>query len=228
MTEFKSFDFAELSARDRYKLLIGTVVPRPIALVTTLDAEGRVNAAPFSFFNCLSADPAIVALGVESNEVTGGKDTARNIRLTEEFTVNIVDGALLDAMNVCAVPFAPEIDELVEAGLDAVPGTKVRCPRIAQAPAALECRRHVGLQIGRSREIILGEVLAVHIRADLVNERCHVDPVGLDAIGRMGGHGYVTTHAGFDLPTMSVDEWRKGALPERRRVGKGQPAEELR
>ena len=227
MTEIKSFDFAELSARDRYKLLIGTVVPRPIALVTTIDPEGRVNAAPFSFFNCLSADPAIVALGVEHRDAVNGKDTGRNIQLTEEFTVNIVDSALLDAMNVCAVPFAPEIDELAEAGLEPVPGTKVRCPRIAQAPAALECRRYVGLQIGRSREIILGEVLAVHLRADLVNERCHVDPVGLDAVGRMGGHGYVHTRTGFDLPTMSVDQWQRRLLPARREVGIGQPAEEL-
>jgi flavin reductase (DIM6/NTAB) family NADH-FMN oxidoreductase RutF len=203
----RQFDFAELAPRERYKLLIGTVVPRPIAWVTTRDPEGRINAAPYSFFNCLSADPAILALGVENHSDMSFKDTTRNIRLTEEFTVNICDRALTDAMNVCAVPFAPGIDELAEAGLSALPGVKVACPYIAEAPVALECRRYVSLGIGRSREIVLGEVLAMHIRADLVDERLHVDQAGLDAIGRMGGHGYTTTRDYFDLPTMSVDEW---------------------
>src|SRR6202035_4862899 len=101
-----TFDFRELSARDRYKLMIGTVVPRPIALVTTVDAAGRINAAPFSFFNCLSADPPILALGVENHPDMSFKHTAHNIRLTEVFTVNIVSRAIAEAMHVCAVPVA--------------------------------------------------------------------------------------------------------------------------
>src|SRR5580704_14285494 len=107
-----TFDFRTLSARDRYKLMIGTVVPRPIALVTTVDAEGRINAAPFSFFNCLSADPPILALGVENFPDMSFKHTAHNIRLTEVFTVNIVSRAIAEAMHVCAVPFANGRDEL--------------------------------------------------------------------------------------------------------------------
>lgn len=202
-----SFDFGTLSERQKYKLLIGTVVPRPIALVTTIDPEGRTNAAPFSFFNCLSAQPAILALGVENHEDMAFKDTARNIRLTGEFTVNIVSAGILQAMNVCAVPFAPGIDELHEAGLTAMAGNKVACPRIAESPVAFECRQHVTLEIGASRQIILGEVLAAHIDAALVNDRFHIDPHGLDAIGRMGGHGYARTRDYFDLPTMSVAEW---------------------
>ncbi|HMR32578.1 MAG TPA: flavin reductase family protein [Geminicoccaceae bacterium] len=208
MTDYRTFDFRELSARERYKLLIGTVVPRPIALVTSCDADGRVNAAPYSFFNCLSADPPILALGVE-NRGLAFKDTTRNIRETEEFTVNIVSDAIMDAMNVCAVPFAPEVDELAAAGLTPVPGSRVRCPRIGESPAALECRRYLALSIGKSREIVLGEVLAVHLREDIVDPvKLYVDHAGLDAIGRMGGHGYARTRDYFDLPTMSVDEWR--------------------
>src|SRR5262245_36346732 len=126
-----SFDFGTLSEREKYKLLIGAVVPRPIALVTTVDTKGRVNAAPFSFFNCLSAEPAILALGVENHEDLAFKDTARNIRNTGVFTVNIVSDSILHAMNICAVPFAPGIDELAEAGLAAIAGDKVSCPRIA-------------------------------------------------------------------------------------------------
>lgn len=215
MDPFKSYDFAALSEHERYKILIGTVVPRPIALVTTLNPDGSVNAAPFSFFNCLSADPAIVALGVEHRADGTLKDTVRNIARTEEFTVNIVSNRILEAMNVCSVPFAPDIDELEAAGLTALPGRRIQVPRIAEAPAALECRRYVGLQIGRSREIVLGEVVAAHLRADIVNERLHVDPRLLDAIGRMGGHGYVRSDATFDLRTMSLEDWRDGRVAER-------------
>jgi flavin reductase (DIM6/NTAB) family NADH-FMN oxidoreductase RutF len=207
MPQTTEFDFATLSGRDRYKLLIGAVVPRPIAWVTTVDINGVVNAAPFSFFNCLSADPAILALGVEYRPDRRQKDTGRNIRDTQAFTVNIVSGALLDAMNVTAVPFETGVDELARAGLTARPGVKVPCPSIAESPASFECRHHVTLSIGNSREVILGEVLHAHIRSDVVNDRLHVDPLGLDAIGRMGGHGYATTRDVFDLPTMSVDEW---------------------
>ncbi|MEP7172188.1 MAG: flavin reductase family protein [Aestuariivirga sp.] len=207
MTGKTTFDFTTLSERQKYKLLIGTVVPRPIALVTTVDKDGKTNAAPFSFFNCLSAEPAILALGVENHEDMAFKDTARNIRATGVFTVNVVSNRILEAMNVCAVPFEPGIDELREAGLTAVPGSKVACPRIAESPAAFECRRHLTLEVGTSRQIILGEVLAAHISSRLVNERFHVDPHGLDAIGRMGGQGYARTRDYFDLPTMNVAEW---------------------
>ena len=122
-----SIDFDRITPRERYKLLIGSVVPRPIALVTTRHPDGTVNAAPFSFFNCLSADPAVLALGVENQSDMSFKDTTLNIRLTEEFVVNIVDHAMMVAMNVCAVPFPPHVDELVEAGLTPVPGEAVEC-----------------------------------------------------------------------------------------------------
>lgn len=202
--ETVTFDFAKLSPRERYKLLIGAVVPRPIALVTTVDAQGVVNAAPFSFFNCLSGDPAILALGVEYRASGGQKDTGRNVRETLAFTVNIVSDALVEGMNICAVPFEPGIDELEKAGLTAMPGEKVPCPWIGQAPAAFECRHHTTLGIGNSREIILGEVVYAHFRADTIDrEKLYVDPVALDAVGRMGGQGYATTRDYFDLPTMS-------------------------
>jgi flavin reductase (DIM6/NTAB) family NADH-FMN oxidoreductase RutF len=211
------FDFAALSARDRYKILIGTVVPRPIAWVTTVDKQGRANAAPFSFFNCLSADPAIVALGVEFRPDGAPKDTGRNIRDSGVFTVNIVSDALLEAMNVTAVPFGPGVDELALAGLEVRPGTAIDCPRVALAPAALECRLHSFLEIGTSREIVLGEVVHAHIRADAVNDRLHVDPAVLDAVGRMGGQGYASTRDHFDLPGMSEAEFAAGGVAAMRR-----------
>lgn len=201
------FDFAELGARERYKLLIGSVVPRPIAWVTTVDEQGRPNAAPFSFFNCLSSDPAILALGVENHADMRFKDTGHNIRVTEEFTVNIVGFDNLEAMNVTAVPFDAGVNEFEMAGLTMIPGEFVSCPQIAEAPVRFECKRHVTLNIGKSREIILGEVLAMHARPGLVNDRFHVDAAALDALGRMGGHGYCRSNQTFDLPTMSQTEW---------------------
>lgn len=206
--EHVHFDFAMLTAHDRYKLLIGTVIPRPIAFVTTVDQQGRVNAAPFSFFNCLSADPPIVAIGVENHADMRFKDTGHNIRMTEEFTVNIVDDAMIAAMNVCAVPFPPGVDELAKAGLKPVAGTHVGCPRIAEAPASLECRRYMTLEVGKSREIVLGLVLGCFIREGTVNPaNKHVDQRKMDAVGRLGGHGYSRIRDQFDLPTMTVEEW---------------------
>ncbi len=211
-----SLDFAALTPRERYKLLIGAVVPRPIALVTTISKAGVANAAPFSFFNCLSADPGILALGVEYRASGEAKDTGLNARETGCFTVNIVSMAIMDAMNVCAVPFGPGIDELQAAGLTAKPGAKVQCPWIGESPAAFECRHHSTLTISHSREIILGEIVHAHIHERVINrENLHVDPAALDAVGRMGGHGYATTRDYFDLPTMSVAEW------ERRQAGQG-------
>ncbi len=215
-----TFDFAELTPRERYKLLIGAVVPRPIALVTTISKEGVVNAAPFSFFNCLSADPAILALGVEYRPSGAQKDTGRNIRETLAFSVSIVSDAILEAMNVCAVPFEPGVDELFKAGLTAAPGIRVPCPRIVESPVTFECRHHTTLGIGNSREIILGEVVYAHFHADAVDPASkHVDPAIVDAVGRMGGHGYASTREYFDLPTMSNEQWQRGEIARRKWPG---------
>lgn len=201
------FDFDQLTPRERYKLLIGTVIPRPIAFVTTVGRDGQFNAAPFSFFNVLSQDPAIVAIGVENHADMSFKDTARNVRETEVFTVNMVDDAMAQAMEICAIKFGPAVDELQEAGLTPVAGTAVASPRILEAPASLECKRYMTLELGKAREIILGQVVGVFIRCDCVDERLHVDPAGMDIIGRMGGHGYARTRDRFDIKTMTVEEW---------------------
>lgn len=202
------FDCSKLSARERYKLLIGTVIPRPVALVTTLDRDGRPNAGPFSFFNVLTHDPAIVAIGVENHDDMSFKDTARNIRETGEFTVHICDTALTDQMEICAIKFGPDVDELAEAGLRTVPGTMVRSPRILAAPAALECRRYMTLQISAAREIILGEVVGAFVRSDAIDpETLYVDQQKMDAVGRLGGRSYTRTQDQFEVRTLSPDEF---------------------
>jgi flavin reductase (DIM6/NTAB) family NADH-FMN oxidoreductase RutF len=210
MTGHVHFDFADLTERQRYKLLIGTVIPRPIAFVTTLGRDGRANAGPFSFFNVLTHDPAIVAIGVENYPDMRFKDTSRNIRETEEFTVHICDDALVQQMEICAIKFGPGVDELALAGLETVPGTMVRSPRIVSAPAALECRRKMILELGKAREIILGEVVGLFVREDAVDrDTLHIDQHKMDAVGRLGGHSYARTRDQFEIKTLSVDEWER-------------------
>ena len=199
--------FSEITARQAYKVMIGTIVPRPIAWVTTISPDGVVNAAPYSFFNCLSADPPILALGVENKPDRSFKDTAYNIRHTEVFTVNIVDVANIEAMATTAAPFEADVDELRMAGLTAVDGVAIPCPRIAEAPVAFECRRHLSIAVSSAREIILGRTEMAHVRKDITDlDTYYSDPAKLDAVGRMGGDGYSTTRDVFDLPPPTVQE----------------------
>ena len=202
-----ALNFADLTPREAYKVMIGTIVPRPIAWVTTVSPDGVVNAAPYSFFNCLSADPPILALGVENKPDRSFKDTAWNIRMTECFTVNIVDRANVEAMSVTAAAFGPEVDELEMAGLTAAPGVKVACPRIAEAPVSFECERYLGIEVSSAREIILGRIVMAHVREDIIDLRTYYsDHEKLDALGRMGGNGYAGTLDYFDLATPSAEE----------------------
>jgi len=197
-----------------YNLLIGLVAPRPIALVTSMDEQGRVNAAPFSAYNYLCTDPPVVGLGVMDRP--GGKfvpkDTARNIRRTKQFVVNVVTEDIAPQMNICATDFPAEVDELEMAGLDTAPSQRVEVPRIRQAHAALECEEFTSMEIGNSR-IILGKVVAMFV------EDRFIDPAGpyirseeLHAIGRMNGLGsYVKTQdAFFTMPRIPYAEWLKG------------------
>ncbi len=211
------FDVAKATPRQIYNLLIGLVAPRPIALVTSVNEEGRLNAAPFSAYNYLCTDPPIVALGV-TDRPGGGfipKDTARNIRRSGEFVVNVVTEDLAQQMVVCATDFPAEMDELEVAGLETEPSTMVKVPRIRSAHAALECIEHTTLEIGRSR-IILGRVVSMFV------EDQFVDPAGpyikaeeMHAIGRMNGLGaYVKTRDAFlSIPRVSYAEWQKGERP---------------
>jgi flavin reductase (DIM6/NTAB) family NADH-FMN oxidoreductase RutF len=207
------FDLETAPATVAYKLLIGLVTPRPIALVTTINQEGRLNAAPFSAYNYFCTDPAIVGLGVTDRpgEEFVPKDTARNIRRTGEFVVNVVTEDIADRMNICATDFPAEMSEVEIAGFCTIPSQKIKPPRLAEAHAALECREHTTMEIGRSR-IILGRVVAIYV------EDRYVDPAGpyiraeeLHSIGRMNGLGnYVRTRDAFiTIPRISYEEWKK-------------------
>jgi flavin reductase (DIM6/NTAB) family NADH-FMN oxidoreductase RutF len=210
------FDFTTLPPKDRYRLLIGSVVPRPIALVTTRDERGVPNAAPFSFFNCFSHDPPIVALGMELRTEGALKDTVRNIRATREFVVNLVGEAIAERMNICAVDFPEGIDELSEAGLTAVPASAVKVPRIAESPVNMECKLIEELRFGEAgkRSIILGEVLRFHIRDEVLTPRGHVDLDAMKPVGRLAGSGYIRLSDRFDMKRMSHEDWQARKRPD--------------
>ncbi len=208
------FDLAKIAAADAYKLLISTVVPRPIALATTVDRDGRVNAAPFSFFNAVSSMPPVVVLGI-SPGVNGGdgyKDTERNIRDTGEFVVNLVDEALAERMNICAVDFPDDIAELEMAGLTPVASAEIRPPRIARSPVSFECRRITGLSLGPRSVLEVGRVIHIHIRDDLVDPaKFYVATEKMRLIGRMHGRGwYARTSDLFLMDRLSREDWETG------------------
>jgi flavin reductase (DIM6/NTAB) family NADH-FMN oxidoreductase RutF len=202
------FPLRDLSPHDRYKLLCGVVVPRPIALVTTLDANGAVNAAPFSFFNVFSEDPPLVVLGLQHKADRGPKDTTRNIHRDGEFVIHMVDEALASAMNDCAVDFPSGESEATAAGLATLPSVDVRVPRLAAAPFALECRRSVALAFGPGRELLVGEVLRVHARAGLLDEaNMYVDLATYRPIGRLFGNLYSYQRESFAMDRESHSQW---------------------
>lgn len=161
-------DFAALAPQQRYKLLSATVIPRPIAWVTTRSAAGVVNAAPYSFFNVFSEDPALVVLGLQHREGVP-KDTTRNIHATGEFVVNIATPSAAEALVDSAAAYAPEVSETETLGLETLPSLKVAPPRLACAAVALECRRHVALAFGPQRELMIGEVVAMAARPGLID-----------------------------------------------------------
>lgn len=205
--------FADLSPYERYKLLCAAICPRPIALVTSVSAEGVVNAAPFSFFNVFSEDPALIVLGLQHRPAPSGgtfipKDTTRNITASGVFVVNMVDEALAEAMNITAIDFPPDHSEIDAAGLALIPGVTIPVPHIAEAPVAFECRKSVALSFGPHRELVIGEVLRIHARAGLVDTATlRFDSDAYKPVGRMFGNSYTRQSDRFDLIRESYAQW---------------------
>jgi len=168
-----------------YTILASLVTPRPIALVTTISADGKINAAPFSFFNLLGANPPICAFAPGARDNGTPKDTALNVRAMHEFVVNLVDEKIAEAMNQCAASLPFGENELIRAGLTAAPSTLVKPPRIAEAPASLECSEWGTLQIGGNR-MVIGLIKRVHIREEFFDAATkRVRTENLLTIGRM-------------------------------------------
>jgi flavin reductase (DIM6/NTAB) family NADH-FMN oxidoreductase RutF len=207
------FDFARLDPRDGYKLMVSTVVPRPIAWVVTESPGGQLNAGPFSFFNAFSGDPPVVGIGI-GKRGAAMKDTARNIERTGQFVVNLVSEEMIHEMNITGIEFGPEVDEIAEAKLAMTPSVRIKPPRITASPVALECERLTTIDIGDARVIVIGRVLLIHVRDDCVLDavRCYIDTPKLHLVGRMHGRGwYARTTDRFELPRIDVADWEARA-----------------
>lgn len=199
-------DFATLTPRERYKLLIGAVIPRPIALITTQSLDGVLNAAPFSFFNVFSEDPALAVVGLEAKRGDDAlKDTTCNIRDTGELVINLVDRALAEPMAACAANLPADEDELAFAGLSPLPSQCVKVPGIAEAPIRLECKLFELRQITPRRHLCIAEVLALSARDGILDpETYHVDIEAYRPIGRLYGDSYAELASPFEIPVPKV------------------------
>jgi flavin reductase (DIM6/NTAB) family NADH-FMN oxidoreductase RutF len=201
-----SLNPANCEIRQIYKLMTGIIVPRPVALVSTLDRNGTANLAPFSFFAGVGSNPPTVLFCPSVRAATPShpdmrKDTLRNVEETGEFVVNIVSEAIAAATNASASEVPPEVDEFVLGGLTPIASDAVRPPRVAESPAQMECKLMQVIYTNRAPGggvIVLGEVVRFHVREDLL-ENFRVDPAGLDAVGRMAGNTWVRTGDRFEL-----------------------------
>lgn len=204
------FDFETLAVAQRYKLLAGLVVPRPIALVSTL-ANGVVNVAPFSFFNALGDDPPICIISVENRDEGPPKDTARNILETREFVVNLVDEPMAAPMHECSVAFPPETSELEQVGFTAARSQRVAPPRVAESPVSLECRLYQHVPIG-PRHLLIGEILWLHVREGILDPATlRVIPDRYLPVGRFFGNRYCRTRDQFEIAPNEYNR-RRAAL----------------
>ncbi|WP_420334338.1 flavin reductase family protein [Roseibium sp.] len=194
-------DFSALLPQQRYKLLTATVVPRPIALVSTISTEGIVNAAPFSFFNVFSEDPALAVLGLESRRDTGAiKDTTRNIIDSGELVINLVDRQMVSEMAACAADLGPDQSELDFAGLSSASSRMIAPPGIEEAPIRFECRLFEMRKITPVRHLCIAEILALHARSGLIDTAdMRVDTSAYAPVGRLHGTKYCETQDRFHI-----------------------------
>ena len=187
---------------DTYKLMIGAIVPRPIAFVSTLSPEGIRNLAPFSFFTGVSASPPVICFcPMRRRGSDPRKDTLRNITTTREFVVNVVSEELAEQMNITSAEFPPEVDEFEAAGLTPIPSDLVKPPRVKESHIHMECKLYLLVEVGGqdgSGNLVLGEVLRFHVDDRYVDD-FKIDPEKLRAIGRMGGASYTRTTDRFDM-----------------------------
>jgi len=192
--------------KDIYKMMIGLVVPRPIAFVSTVDAAGNRNLAPFSFYNAISSSPPTLCFSTalrsgSTNGLRPCKDTLHNVHETGEFVVNVVTEDIAERMNATAAEVAPEVDEFALAGLTPVASEVVRAPRVAEAKAQMECKLLQIVPIGDrpgGANLVIGEIVRFHVQSQIF-DKFRIDADKLAAVGRMAGAVYVRTHDRFDL-----------------------------
>jgi flavin reductase (DIM6/NTAB) family NADH-FMN oxidoreductase RutF len=195
-------DPGTISPGDFYRFMISVIVPRPIAFVSTMNADGHHNVAPFSYYNAITNQPPLI--GISINHRRGNpKDTYRNIEHTGEFVVNTVDEALGARMVQTSGEWPEDVDEFQLAGLTPVPSDLVRPPRVGESPVSLECRLYRSIELGTTF-FVVGEILRAHVRDDVLSEG-RVDIARLKPLGRLGGDGYSVVRDVIHLPRPRVD-----------------------
>jgi flavin reductase (DIM6/NTAB) family NADH-FMN oxidoreductase RutF len=193
-------DPASIPASAAYKILIGSIVPRPIGFVSTISADGVFNLAPFSFFNAMCGEPPVV--GFCPGNRTPPLDTLANVRVTGEFVVNIATEDIVGAMNLASGAYAPTVDEFRISGLTPVPSEAVRPPRVLESPVSMECKLVQIIELSArpmGGSLVLGEVIRFHVADEIIDARFRIDPDKLRAVGRMGGTAYCHTRGRFDI-----------------------------
>ena len=203
----KSIDPDELAPRDVYRLMISAIVPRPIALVSTLSAEGQPNLAPFSYFAGVSARPPLLSISI-GRGTSGDKDTLRNIRATHGFVVNIVNRDIAKQMVVTSGEYTSDVDEFRVAGLTPLASEVVMPARVKESPLHLECRAVDLFDAPGGAEVtlVIGRILRFHVSPAVFDrEKGVVDPVGLNPVGRLGGDLYATLSPPFSLARPKIE-----------------------
>jgi flavin reductase (DIM6/NTAB) family NADH-FMN oxidoreductase RutF len=195
-------DFTALAPRDAYQWMVTTILPRPIAWVSTISAGGKTNLAPFSFFQGICANPPTLMFVPVNNRQGGKKDTVRNIEAVPEFVVNLVSHTLAEEMNATSASLPYGESEFEKFGVASTPSDHVRPPRVAAAPVAFECRLDRIVHFGEgplAANVMFGRILAAHIRDDVLGADGKPDSHKLDLVGRLGGEDYTTTRDVFSL-----------------------------
>ncbi|MEJ8859842.1 flavin reductase family protein [Variovorax robiniae] len=207
-----NIDFSAITEHQRYKLMASLIVPRPIALVTTLGPDGVVNAAPFSMFNMLGEEPPIVMISINRLQDGALKDTAVNIVRTGEFVVHLADEDIAEQMHRCGERHPPDVSELDVVGFTVLPSLAVKPPRIAEAPVAFECTLWETLETD-SRQIFIGQVRWLHARDELIDtDAWRVRLQHYFPVARFGASFYVKTRERYSLAaqgevrTTAIDE----------------------
>ncbi len=191
---------SELPPLQRYKLLIGLVIPRPIAWVSTWSENGVANCAPFSFFNVISEEPPLCILSFNLRSDGAMKHTLKNIRRTGEFVVNLADEGTANAMHASSAEIPEAESEFEKSGLTPVPARMVKHPWIAEAAASLECRVERRIEFGPERELVVGTILLIHARDGIIDPTTKRISEGYLPVGRLYASRYCTTRQRFDLP----------------------------
>jgi flavin reductase (DIM6/NTAB) family NADH-FMN oxidoreductase RutF len=204
------FDIDKMAAMDRYELLLGTVVPRPIAIVTTMASDGTINAAPYSLFNVMGHDPAVAIISVLAHPEQRFKDTANNILATKEFVLNLVSESIAEAMNITCIDAPPGTNELELAKLKTSSSVKVKPPRVSDSPVAYECHFLTSLSFGPNQAIIAGQIVHAYVEDRFVLDRARglVDTPELKLIGGMhGAKWYARLSDRFEMERPTWAEW---------------------